>query len=133
MPTCNDALRSWGSKSSSIEKCLFRVEEKLIRNWLVHDRTGLYALTSGYALNEPIHATFCGLNATDADGVDMKSALSDIAKLGPPIKTAEISGGGSSVTWSTTLGGQKVEILLAYGNPGVSGVLLNLIYRQPSP
>lgn len=113
------------------------------KNWLVPSGTGTSApimLTSNDVTNGSLHVFGCGIYGPELDGTASESALSNLSRLGHPVKHAQVPGGSSVVTWLARVGEREPsvdsEVLLSRDTPGVPGVSVNLIFkshlREPS-
>jgi len=106
------------------------------KNWLVRSGTGTNApimLTSNDVTNGLLHVFGCGIYGPELDGLAMESALSNLPRLGHPVKHAQVPGGSSVVTWLGRVGEREpsadTQVLLSRDTPAMPGVSVNLIFK----
>jgi hypothetical protein len=106
------------------------------KNWLVPSGTGTSApimLTSNDVRNGSLHVFGCGIYGPELDGTAMESALSNLSRLGHPVKHVQVPGGSSVVTWLARVGEREpsvdTEVLLSRDTPSMPGVSVNLIFK----
>jgi hypothetical protein len=106
------------------------------KNWLVPSGTGTSApimLTSNDVTNGSLHVFGCGIYGPELDGTALESALSNLSRLGHPVKHAQVPGGSSVVTWLARVGEREpsvdTEVLLSRDTPGMPGVSVSLILK----
>jgi hypothetical protein len=105
-------------------------------NWLVPSGTGTSApimLTSNDVTNGSLHVFGCGIYGPELDGTAMESTLSNLSRLGHPVKHAQVPNGSSVVTWLARVGKREptvdTQVLLSRDTPGMPGVNVNLIFK----
>lgn len=104
------------------------------KNWLIRPGTNApIMLTSSDVTNGSLHVFGCGIYSPELDGLAMESALSNLPRLGHPVKHAQVPGGSSVVTWLGGFGEREpsvdTEVLLSRDTPGMPGVSVNLIFK----
>lgn len=91
-------------------------------------------LTSADVTHGGLHTIGCGIAVLDGVGSEMEQALSADPRLGAPVKRVDPApSGGVTVFWKANIRPlsptEDVQVMLAYGVPGLNGVVVNFIYR----
>jgi hypothetical protein len=90
-------------------------------------------LTSNDVTNGSLHVFGCGIYGPELDGTAMESTLSNLSRLGHPVKHAQVPNGSSVVTWLARVGKREptvdTQVLLSRDTPGMPGVNVNLIFK----
>lgn len=103
------------------------------KNWLIPSQQGAPTmLTSNDVTNGSLHVYGCGVYAPDITE-DVEAAFSALPRLGSPTKHTQAEGGTLVTWWSARIGdipaSEDSQVMLSQHIPGMSGVILNLIFK----